>query len=71
MVLSRLCLLKKKVIGCGYFFANGLKPHLYLVMQMLAGKENFIFNVNSPNILSAHHVPGRLESGFGPGVVSG
>lgn len=64
VVLRRLCLLKK-VISCGYFFANGLKPHLCLAMQMLAGKANFISNFNSPNISSAHRVPGRLESGFG------
>ena len=70
MILNRLCLLKK-VISCGYFLANGLKPCLYLVMQMFAGKENFIFNMNSPNILSVHHVPGRLENGFGHGVVNG
>lgn len=64
VVLRRLCLLKK-VISCGYFFANGLKPHLCSAMQMLAGKANFISNFNSPNISSVHHVPGRLESGFG------
>lgn len=64
VILSRLCLLKE-AISCGYFFADGLKPHLYLVMQMLMSKENFIFNTNSLNILSVHHVPGRVENGFG------
>lgn len=28
VILNRLCLLKK-VISCGHFFANGLKPCLY------------------------------------------
>lgn len=64
VILSRLCLLKE-AIGCGSFFENGLKSHLYLVMQMLVGKENFIFNFNSLNILSVHRVPGRVENGFG------
>lgn len=70
VILSRLCLLKKAV-SCGYSFANGLKPRLYLVMQMLACKDHFIFNINSVNILNVHHVPCWPENGFGWGVVRG